>query len=92
MSLKVSKNGGGDPATVHYTVLGNSSANTKLGDTANSFNRPIPRSLYIATAGNLEMLDDSNTWVIYAVTAGQILPFRAQQIGANTTANVVCWV
>jgi len=88
-SLRVAKASGGDPATIHYTILGNGSANTILGDTAN--NHPVPRSLYIATSGNLQMLDDTNTWVTYAVTAGQILPFRAQCIGANTTANVVAW-
>lgn len=88
---KVAKGGGDDPATVHYTVVGNGSANTKLGDTANSFNRPIPRFIFVVNAGNIEMLDDSNTWITYAVTAGQRLDFRAQQFGANTTANVICW-
>lgn len=88
MSNKVAKNGGGDPATVHYQVLGNGAANTAFGNTA----FPIPRMLYIMNNGNVHILDDSNTWITYAVTAGQTLNFRAQALGASTTANVVCWV
>lgn len=88
-SLRVARNGGADPATIHYTVMGNGAANTPLGDTAN--NRPVPRFIYVASNGNLQLLDDTNTWVTYVVTAGQILNFRAQQVGANTTANTVMW-
>ena len=89
MSLKVAKAAGSDPATIHYQVHGNGSANTTLGDTAN--NKPIPRTMYILNSGNLHILDDSNTWVVYTVTANTWFPFRAQAIGNLTTANVVCW-
>jgi len=86
-SLRVAKNGGADPGTIHYSVA--AGANTTLGDTANG--RPFPRFIYVTQNGNLNMLDDSNTWITYPVTAGQIINFRAQAIGPSTTANVICW-
>lgn len=78
---------GVEPATIHYAVQGNGAANTALGNTA----FPIPRTIYVQNSGNLHVLDDSNTWMVYAVTANTFFPFRAQAFGALTTANVICW-
>lgn len=89
MANLVAKNGGADPGTIHFSILGNGSANTLLaGANVGTF---IPRKLYVNTGGNLHMLDDSNTWVTYVVTAGQTIDFRPTRIGAGTTANVVAW-
>jgi len=86
---KVAKNAGADPATIHFEIAAGS--NVALGDMANTPNRPIPRAIRVITTGNLHILDDANTWITYSVTAGENFPFRATRIGANTTANVVCW-
>lgn len=90
MANLVAKNAGDDPGTIHFSILGNGAANTLLANTGNA-GTFIPRKLFIQNNGNLHMLDDSNTWVTYTVTAGMMIPFRPVRIGAGTTCNVVAW-
>ena len=84
----VAKGAGGDPSTLHYAYVAGS--NTLFGSTGNSL-PTIPRKIYVNQTGNLQILDDSNTWITYAVTAGQILDFRPIRIGPASTSNVICW-
>lgn len=84
----VARGAGGDPSTLHYSYV--AGANTLFGSTGNNL-PTIPRKLYILSSGNLQMLDDANTWITYPVTAGQILDFRPTRIGHSSTANVACW-
>ncbi len=52
-----------------------------------------PRAIYVLTAGNLRVRDRKNVSITYAVTAGQVLDFRAVGIEATgTTATVVGWI
>lgn len=51
---------------------------------------PVPRALYIGTAGNVAviLIDDSTAVTFVGVTAGSILPVRPQKVMAtNTTAS-----
>ena len=50
-----------------------------------------PRALYVNGAGSLVIRDEEGTDVTYTVEAGQILPIRAIQVRAATTATVVGW-
>lgn len=75
------KNYGSDPATNHYTVTASNTAPLV----------PVPRALYVATAGNVTIVDSSNTAVTYAVTAGQIVPFRAIYVNTDSTASIIAW-
>ena len=50
-----------------------------------------PRAIYVSADGNVVIRDDEGPDITYAVTAGQIIPFRAVQIRAATTATVVGW-
>ncbi|WP_210527341.1 spike base protein, RCAP_Rcc01079 family [Rubellimicrobium arenae] len=53
---------------------------------------PRPRALWCQTSGDLVIEDCDGTQLSYAVTAGQILPFRAARILATgTTATVYGW-
>lgn len=52
---------------------------------------PRPRFLYVATNGNVEIIDADGTSVTYPVTAGQELRFRATSLGPATTATIVAW-
>ena len=78
---EIIKNHGSDPATIHYLV-------TPSNTVALS---PVPRALFAMTSGNVSIRDSSNTTVIYAVTAGTTLPFRALYVHTDSTANVVAW-
>ena len=52
----------------------------------------LPRALRVLTSGNLALRDELGTVITYAVTAGEILPFRAMRVMATgTTATVVGW-
>lgn len=52
----------------------------------------IPRALYVLTSGNLAIRDKLGAILVYPVTAGQVIDFRAVGIEAtNTTATVVGW-
>jgi hypothetical protein len=79
--LAIPKQYGSDPATYHYTVTANSS-NVLVN---------IPRAVYAANAGVIELADAGNTFISYTVTAGQVLAFRPTRIGSNTTANTILW-
>lgn len=50
-----------------------------------------PQALYIAADGDLEIIDRSGVALVYAVKAGQILPFTPARIGAATTCTVYGW-
>lgn len=51
-----------------------------------------PRALYVLSAGNVKIRDRKGVMVTYAVTAGQVLDFRAAGIEATgTTATLVGW-
>ena len=81
MANTVLKQYGSDPATLHYVVT---PSNTAMLN-------PIPRSLYVVTAGNLTIVDSANVSITYIVTAGQVIPFRPIRIHTDSTANVVAW-
>lgn len=51
-----------------------------------------PRALWCNTAGTLALRDAAGTVLSYAVTAGQVIPFRAMRVMATgTTATVHGW-
>jgi hypothetical protein len=50
-----------------------------------------PRALYVNADGNLVVRDIGGVDVTYAVVKGQILPIRAVQVRAATTATVIGW-
>lgn len=53
---------------------------------------PRPRALYVQAGGNLALRDAAGTVLAYAVTPGQVLPFRAARVMATgTTATVYGW-
>lgn len=85
---QLARGGGVEPATIHY--LYTAGANTAFGNTSNNDPR-VPRSLKVLNTGNLQLLDDSNTWITYPVTAGDHLHFRPLRIGPSSTSNVSCW-
>lgn len=74
------KQHGSDPATLHATL-------TPSGDDLN----PVPRALYVASDGDVEIIDSEGTSVVYSLKAGAILPFRPTKLGPGTTAQVVGW-
>jgi hypothetical protein len=67
------------PADEHYTIT---PSNDELS--------PKPRAIRAMTSGNITVVDKNNTSIQYAVTAGEILPFRPNKITA-ATATVVAW-
>jgi hypothetical protein len=50
-----------------------------------------PRAMFVLADGDLVIRDEAGSDVTYAVTAGAIIPFRAVQVRAATTATVVGW-
>lgn len=53
---------------------------------------PRPRALWCATAGDVAVEDRDGVVLTYALTAGQVLPFRAVKVRATgTTATVYGW-
>jgi hypothetical protein len=68
------------PGDEHYTVT----------PSANNLS-PKPRALRAMTSGNVTIVDKNGTSIEYAVTAGEILPFRATKITA-ATATIVAWL
>lgn len=69
-------------ATIHTLVV--------PSDTADFASQP--RAIYCATAGNIAIRDAVGNNLTYAVTAGQVLPFRPTRILATgTTATCVAW-
>jgi hypothetical protein len=51
-----------------------------------------PRALYCNAAGDAVVRDEGGTEITYALTQGQVLPFRGARILATgTTATVVGW-
>ena len=68
------------PATRHYAIT-----------PANSDMAVRPRALYVTVSGDLVLRDEAGTDVTYAVTAGQVITFRALQVRTGTTATVVGW-
>ena len=60
---------------------------------ANGVNMAIrPRALRVLTSGNLALRDEAGTILIYAVTAGEVLPFSAVGVElTGTTATVAGW-
>jgi hypothetical protein len=74
------------PAEHHYEVVidGESPSTATVLD-------PTPRYLYVATNGNVEIIDADGVSVTYAVTAGQVLRFRPYSLGLATTATIIAW-
>lgn len=71
------------PAGMHFTVTPSDTVNLE----------PRPRGFRVSTMGNLALMDEAGTTIIYAVTAGEILPFGAKRVLATgTTATVVAWI
>jgi hypothetical protein len=52
---------------------------------------PKPRAIYAATTGSATLVDKNGTSIVYALTAGQILPFRPEKVTA-ATATLIAWV
>lgn len=50
-----------------------------------------PRVLRCSVAGTVVVRDETGTDVTYTMVAGEILPFRAVQVRAASTATVVGW-
>jgi hypothetical protein len=70
------------PAINHYTIT--------PSDTVDLPQRP--RAIYVNAEGNAVLQDEHGTNVTYAVTAGQVLTFRATRVLATgTTATLVAW-
>jgi hypothetical protein len=70
------------PCDRHFAITPNDDAN--LTD--------IPRAIYCQSAGNAVIRDKFGTDLTYALTAGQILPFRGVRILATgTTATIYGW-
>lgn len=70
------------PADIHYLIT--------PSDTADLPRRP--RALRVLAGGNLALRDSEGTVITYAVTAGEILPFRASRVmQSGTTAIVAGW-
>jgi hypothetical protein len=49
------------------------------------------RALCVITDGTLVIRDETDTDVTYTVFAGQVMPLRAVQVRAASTATVVGW-
>lgn len=79
---EIKRNYGSDPATLHYVVTPSNTVQLS----------PVPRALFALTTGNVAITDSSNTTIVYSVTAGTQLPFRAIYVTTATTANVIAWV
>lgn len=78
----VAKNAGDDPATFHYAVSPSNTASLS----------PVPRMLYIASNGNVTVVDSGNTSVTYTnLVQGTVLRFRAIRIHTDSTASVIAW-
>lgn len=50
-----------------------------------------PRAFYVQSGGTLILRDANGDDVTYEVDAGQIIPFRAMQVRAGSTATVIAW-
>lgn len=72
--------GASGPATRHYAIT---AADADLA--------VRPRALRVLTDGNLVLRDEMGTDITYAVTAGEVMAFRAVQVRAASTATVVGW-
>lgn len=71
-----------DPGYRHYTAVPSDTVDLPFR----------PRSLYISAGTAVVIRDELGNNVTYAVTPGQILPFRAQRILATgTNATVIVW-
>lgn len=53
---------------------------------------PRPRVIKALTAGDVELVDEDDVSIIYAVEAGDELLFSAEKVGEDTTADVVGWL
>lgn len=69
-----------DPATRHVAIT-----------PADSDLAYRPRAFFVTVAGNLVLRDELGVDVTYPVNAGDIIPFRAVQVRASTTATVIGW-
>lgn len=70
------------PATNHFAIVPNDGADLPQ----------IPRAIYVQAAGNLVLRDAAGVTITYAVTAGQVLDFRAVRVMATgTTAIAIGW-
>lgn len=68
------------PASNHFAIT---AADTDLSI--------VPRALYVDAAGTVVVRDNGGVDVTYNCTAGQVLPVRAVQVRAASTATVVGW-
>lgn len=50
-----------------------------------------PRALYCNVSGTVVVRDDLGTTITYNMIVGQILPIRAVQVRAASTATVIGW-
>ena len=72
----------GSPADRHFQITPSNTADIV----------PRPRALFCQTAGNLRLRDAAGIELTYAVSAGQIIPFRAARVMlTGTTATVFGW-
>lgn len=74
--------GGTGPAVRHYTITPDDDADLPRR----------PRALVCTADGNVAVRDTDGTDITYAVSVGDILPFRAIRVlSTGTTATVVGW-
>jgi len=68
------------PAYRHYTV------------TPSDEDLPVrPRALYVSGDGTLVLRDEGGVDITYTVAEGDVIPFRAVQVRAASTASCVAW-
>jgi hypothetical protein len=52
---------------------------------------PKPRAIWCQTAGDVTVVDEAGTSLVYTVSQGQVLDFRAHRITAST-ATLYGWI
>lgn len=52
---------------------------------------PQPDCLYVAAAGDVQLVDGDGTSITYADVPVGIFPFRPKRLGEATTATVIGW-
>jgi hypothetical protein len=71
-----------DVATRHFAITPSNSADLTIK----------PRAIYCSAAGDAVIRDEGGTEITYALTQGQVLPFRGVRIlSTGTTATLVGW-
>ena len=71
-----------DPGSRHFAITPSDTVDMAI----------VPRCIYCNAAGTVQVQDKFGTTLAYAMSAGQILPFRGTRILATgTTATVYGW-